>query len=115
MGWLVSKYLITAALVVLVSEVAKRSDKLGGLLAALPILTVLTLMWLNIEAQPMEKIVNHVRYTLWYVIPTLPMFVVLPWLLGRYGFWPALGLAALLTMVCFFLMRRLLLLWGIEL
>jgi len=34
MLWLISKYAITAFMVVLISEAAKRSDRLGGLLAA---------------------------------------------------------------------------------
>ena len=59
MTWIISKYLITAAMVVLISEVAKRSDKLGGLIAALPLVTVLTLVWLYVENQPTEKIANH--------------------------------------------------------
>jgi len=46
MTWIVTKYFITAGLVVLISEVAKRSDKLGALIAALPLVTVLTLLWL---------------------------------------------------------------------
>ena len=115
MGWLITKYLITAGLVVLVSEVAKRSDKLGGLMAALPIVTLITLVWLHLESQPLDKIANHARYTLWYVLPTLPMFVVFPLLLARVGFWPALGLGVLITLVCFVALGWLLRGWGIEL
>ena len=63
MAWLVTKYLITAAVVVLISEVAKRSDKLGGLIAALPMVTFLALIWLYVEKQPVEKISNHAWYT----------------------------------------------------
>ncbi len=58
MTWIATKYLITAGLVVLISEVAKRSDKLGALIAALPLVTVLTLLWLYFEKQPTEKIAN---------------------------------------------------------
>ena len=46
MSWLITKYLLTAGIVVLVSEIAKRSDKLGGLVAALPLVTILALIWL---------------------------------------------------------------------
>ena len=56
MSWLITKYLVTAGLVVAISEFAKRSDKLGGLIAALPFVTILTLIWLHIEQQPQEKI-----------------------------------------------------------
>ena len=49
MSWIVTKYLLTAGVVVLVSEAAKRSDRLGGLIAALPLVTVLALVWLYVE------------------------------------------------------------------
>jgi F0F1-type ATP synthase assembly protein I len=101
MVWVVTKYLITAALVVLVSEFAKRSDKLGALVAALPMVTILTLIWLHVEKQPAAKVANHAWYTFWYVVPTLPMFLVFPALLERLGFWPALAVCVVLTVVCF--------------
>lgn len=82
--WL--KYAITALLVVLISEFAKRSDRLGALLASLPVVTLLTLVWLYVERQPSEKIANHAYYTFWYVIPTLPMFLLFPYLLPKIGF-----------------------------
>lgn len=101
MRWLIFKYLVTAAIVVLISEVAKRTDKLGSLIAALPTITVLSLIWLYLEKQPEAKIASQAYYTFWYVLPTLPLFLVFPALLPRTGFWPALGLGALLTVVCF--------------
>lgn len=101
MPWIITKYAITAAVVVLVSEVAKRSDRLGALLASLPMVTLLALTWLHIEKQPAEKITNHAWYTFWYVVPTLPMFLLFPRLFNRFGFWPALGLSAVVTIVCF--------------
>jgi uncharacterized membrane protein (GlpM family) len=108
MPWLIVKYLLTAAMVVLISEFAKRSDKLGGLIAALPLVTVLTLIWLHVENQSTEKIANHAYYTFWYVIPTLPMFLLFPHVLRRFGFWPALSISVLVTMVCFALFALLL-------
>jgi len=101
MKWIITKYLITAAVVVLVSEAAKRSDRLGGFVAALPMITLLTLVWLHIENQPEVKLANHAWYTFWYVVPTLPMFLAFPWLLQRFGFWWTLGSCGLITMACF--------------
>lgn len=101
MSWIIVKYLITSMVVVAVSEVAKRSDRLGGLIAALPLVTLLALVWLYVEKQPAEKIANHAWYTFWYVLPTLPMFLVFPWLLPRLGFWPTLAACVLLTVLCF--------------
>jgi hypothetical protein len=101
MQYLIMKYLITAGLVVLVSELAKRSDKLGGLVAALPLVTVLTLIWLYVEQQPEAKIANHAYYTFWYVLPTLPMFLLFPYLLPKWGFVMSLLSCALFTIVVF--------------
>ncbi len=115
MAWLIFKYLVTAGVVVAVSEFAKRSDRLGGLIAALPMVTVLALIWLYVERQPQEKIANHAWYTFWYVVPTLPMFLAFPWLLPRLGFWPTLGASVLLTVGCFVLFALCVRRFGIEL
>ncbi|MFF7708632.1 DUF3147 family protein [Pseudomonas sp. NPDC007930] len=115
MYWILTKYLVTAGIVVMVSELAKRSDKLGGLVAALPLVTVLTLIWLHVEQQAPGKIARHAWYTFWYVVPTLPMFLAFPLLLPRWGFWPTLLGCVALTLVVFALfalaVRRL----GVEL
>ena len=113
--WLITKYLLTAAVVVLVSEAAKRSDKLGGFIAALPLVTVLALIWLYVEQQPQEKIANHAWYTFWYVVPTLPMFLVFPALLPRLGFWPTLLACVIITAVCFGIFALVVRRFGIEL
>lgn len=79
MSWIITKYLLTAGIVILVSKLAKRNDKMGGLVAALP------LVWLFLENQSMEKISNHALYTFWYVLPPLPMFIAFPVLLPKLG------------------------------
>lgn len=115
MAWIITKYLVTAGVVVAVSEFAKRSDRLGGLIAALPMVTVLALIWLYVENQPQQKIANHAWYTFWYVIPTLPMFLVFPWLLPRLGFWPTLGVCVVFTVICFALFAIVARWFGVEL
>jgi uncharacterized membrane protein (GlpM family) len=115
MPWIVAKYALTAAVVVLVSELAKRSDRLGGLLAALPLITVLSLIWLYVEGQPASKIANHAWYTFWYVLPTLPMFLVFPALLPRLGFWPTLLACVVITLVSFAAFTALVRRFGIDL
>jgi len=115
MLWIITKYILTAAVVVAVSEAAKRSDKFGGFMAALPLITILALVWLYVEKQPMEKIANHAWYTFWYVIPTLPMFLVFPALLSRLGFWPTLGVCVVMTTLLFGLFALVVRRFGIEL
>ena len=115
MAWIVTKYLITAAVVVFISEVAKRSDKVGGLIAALPMVTFLALIWLYVEKQPVEKISNHAWYTFWYVVPTLPMFLAFPFLHDRFGFWPTIAACIGITVVCFVGFALIVKQFGIEL
>jgi uncharacterized membrane protein (GlpM family) len=115
MTWIISKYALTALVVVLVSELAKRSDKLGGLLAALPLISILSLIWLYLENQSAEKIANHAWYTFWYVVPTLPMFLAFPLLLPRLGFWPTLLACTVISAVSFVLFALLVKRFGIQL
>lgn len=115
MAWLITKYAITAALVVLISEIAKRSDKIGALIAALPMVTVLAMIWLYLEHQPEAKISNHAWYTFWYVLPTLPMFLAFPFLLPRFGFWASLIISAAVTVACFVLLAAVVKRFGIVL
>ena len=115
MAWIITKYLLTAGMVVFVSEVAKRSDRLGGLVAALPLMTLLTLAWLYVENQPEEKIANHAYYTFWYVIPTLPMFLLFPYLLPKLGFWLTMLASVVLTLICYGLFALVMKNFGVEL
>lgn len=115
MAWMITKYLTTAFVVVLVSEFAKRSDRIGALIASLPLVTFLSLVWLYLEKQPESKLSNHAIYTFWYVVPTLPMFLVFPYLLPKLGFWMTLGACVLLTIVCFMAWAIFARMFGVEL
>ena len=115
MTWLIAKYALSAAVVVLISEIAKRSGRLGGLIAALPLITVLALVWMHVEGQSQSRVSDFARYTFWYVLPTLPMFLVFPVILPRIGFWLSLIACAALTVLCFYLLAFGVRRFGVEL
>ena len=116
MTLLITKYALTALIIVGVSEIAKRSDRLGALIASLPFVTILVLFWLFVEKQPTEKLANHAYYTFWYVLPTLPMFLVLPLLLRKgMHFVLAMVICAALTVFCFWLTAVLVKKMGVDL
>jgi hypothetical protein len=104
MTYLVLKTLISAILIVAVSEIAKRSPAFGALVVSLPIISLLAILWLWRDTGDATRIANHAEATFWYVLPSLPMFLALPWLL-RHGvtFWMALGLSCVLTIALYFL------------
>tara|TARA_B100000886_G_C20351198_1_gene460951 strand:+ start:592 stop:939 length:348 start_codon:yes stop_codon:yes gene_type:complete len=91
------KIIVTALIIVIVTEVAKFNDRIGGLIAALPITTFMILFWLHYENNSAEKISNHVSYTLLYVIPTLPMFLVFPYLINKFGFYWSIIISIFIT------------------
>ena len=115
MSYIIFKYIITAGLIVLISELAKISDKIGALTSALPLITISVLFWLFFENQSTEKIANHSYYTFWYVLPTLPMFLLFPWVIKHWSFWPAIVLSIGFTVVLFIVYVAVLKMFGIDL
>ena len=95
--YILLKIVITALVIVIITEVAKSNNRIGGLIAALPITTFIILFWLYYEGNSVEKISNHVSYTLLYVLPTLPMFLVFPYLINKFGFYWSIFISILIT------------------
>ncbi len=102
-----TKVLLTASIIVLVTEVAKRSDKFGGLIAALPLTTFLIVFWMYYEGASPEKISKHMTYTVFFVVPTLPMFLVFPYVIAKFGFYVAVSISLFLTALCIYLFNML--------
>lgn len=115
MWWIIFKYLTAAGVVVVVSEIAKHSDRLGAFIASLPLITVMVLMWMFVENQSTEKISNHAFYTFWYVLPSLPLLLIFPILLKSFTFWPLLLISVSVTAVLFLLCAILVRWFGVEL
>ena len=96
----VVKVLLSAGVIVAVSQLAKTNVTLGALVNSLPIVSIMAMLWLYTDTRDVEKIAALSTNTFWLVLPTLPMFLVLPWLLRRgVGFPAALASACLLTVV----------------
>ena len=81
------KVIITAIIIVIVSEIVKINDRVGGLIAALPFTTFLILFWMHYENASTEKFSNHMTFTLTYLIATVRMFLIFPICLKNFGFW----------------------------
>jgi hypothetical protein len=102
MLYLAAKALLSGLIVAAVSEIAKRSPALGALILSLPLVSILAFIWLWRENADPERIAALSQSTFWFILPTLPMFLVLPALLRNgVGFVAALGLCCLLTAMLF--------------
>jgi len=103
MWQLVAKILLTAAVVVAVSEIAKRSSFWGALLASLPLTSLLAFVWLQLETGNSQGIANLSQSIFWLVLASLPLFLILPALLrAGWSFWPSLGSACVVTVGAYF-------------
>jgi hypothetical protein len=110
------KIVVTAVLVVLISEIAKRSSVIGAILASVPLTSVLAMLWLYVETGDVNKVSALGASIFWLVIPSLALFAALPRLLDRgYNFYVSLALSIGLTAVSYFAMLSILNRVGIEL
>lgn len=105
MFYLILKATISGILIALASTLAKRYPGFGALIASLPLVSVLGMIWLWSEKPDAENMAEHAGATFWFVIPSLPMFLLIPYLMRHgAGFWPALGAGCLLTIALYALM-----------
>ena len=96
------KCLLSGLIIAVVSEVARRSPTLGALIVSLPLVSLLGILWLWRDTKDIERIAAHAESTFWYVLPSLPMFLVLPAMLrAGVGFWSSLGASCLLTVALY--------------
>ena len=99
MGFILFKILITSIIIVSITEIAKFNDKIGGLIAAMPLTTFLILFWMYYENVSENKISAHISYTLLYLIATVPMFLIFPYCLNKFGFWFTIFISIFVTLI----------------
>ena len=115
MRFLILKGLISGGVIVAISELAKRNNTAASIVHSLPLVSLLALIWIYFETRDTGLISRHMFGTFWMVLPTLPMFLIVPSLLRRgYGFGLSLGAGLLMTVVLYFLTLRLLKAAGIT-
>ena len=96
------KAAISGLLVAAVSVVARRYPGFGGLIASLPLISVLGMIWLWRDTQDPVRMASHAEGTFWFVLPSLPMFLLIPALLRQgWSFWAALALGCAVTIALY--------------
>jgi hypothetical protein len=102
MVYLFVRAAVSGILVALSAEIARRHVGWGALIASLPLVSVLGMIWLWRDTGDIGRLADYSLATVWYVLPSLPMFVVMPLLLrAGFGFWLSLVLGCALTMVLY--------------
>ena len=105
MLYLLIKAALSGAIIAIVSEVAKRYPGFGALIASLPLVSLLGMIWLWRDKPDVANMAAHAESTFWFVLPSLPMFLLMPWML-RHGiaFWPTVLAGCALTILLYLAM-----------
>src|SRR3970040_3152714 len=97
------KIIFTPAVIVVVSEIAKRSSFWAAALASLPLSSLLAVVWLYVETGNTQKVMALSHGIFWLVIPSLVLFVLFPLFLRTgWNFWISLGMASVATALAYF-------------
>ena len=116
MIYTITKVAITTILIVAISEVAKRSSLAGALLASIPLVSVLAMIWLYVYTKDIEKVSNLATSVFWLVLPSLVLFIALPLLLKQgLHFYVSLALSIGITIAAYWLLVVTLNYYGIKL
>ncbi len=111
-----TKLIVTCALIVAVSEVAKRSSLVAAVLASLPMVSILAIIWLYLDTRDVDKVAGLARSIFWLVIPSLLLFISLPILLrSGLNFYASLSVSIGVTVAGYFLMVLVLQRLGVQL
>jgi hypothetical protein len=116
MTQLIIKALLSGIVIATVSELAKSNNLVASIVHSLPLTSLLAFIWLYAGTGDSALVGRHAWGTFWFVLPTLPMFLLMPWFIKTLGgFWPALGVGIALTGALYFVTMRLLTMAGVKL
>ena len=105
MIYYITKIIISAVLITLIAEISKKSTFGGGILASIPFISVIAFLWIYVETKSVEKIAQLSTSIFWLVIPSLSMFLILPYLLKlKMNFYPAIIISICLMILCYYVM-----------
>jgi hypothetical protein len=100
-----SKAVISGLLIAIAATIARRQPALGSLIVSLPLVSVLSMIWLWRDGATSEAMAKYVGGTFWFFLPSMPMFLIIPALLRRgLTFWPALGIGCAVTILLYLMM-----------
>lgn len=115
MWYYILKVLISSVLIVLISEISKRNSLFAGIIASLPLVSILAIIWLYIDTKDIEKVSELSSSIFWFVIPSLALFISLPiFLKNGFTFYISLIFSSIITIFCYYLMILILDYFGIN-
>lgn len=99
------KAALSGAIVAAVSEIARRYPGWGGLVASLPLTSLLAMLWLWRDTGDAGRVAELSVSTMWFFLPSIPLFIALPLLIrSGIGFWASMIAVVAGTLVLYALM-----------
>ena len=98
----ITRALLSGLIIALIALIGRKAPALAALVASLPLISILAMIWLWRDTGDSVLLANHAEATFWYVLPSLPMFLIIPWMLRNgYSFWLALGAGVVMTFLLY--------------
>lgn len=102
MLYFLTKVALTGLLAATIAEIARRYPGWGGLVASLPLTSLMAMIWLWRDTGSAAQIAALSTSIFWFILPSLPLFLVIPAMIkAGFGFWPTMGCAIALTLVLY--------------
>lgn len=103
MAYYITKLIITTFLIVLISEIAKRSSLVGALLAAIPLVSILAMTWMYVDTNSSTNAVEFSNRIVWLIAPSMTLFIVFPILIKKgLSFYPSMGISIVMTILAYY-------------
>ncbi|QOP41820.1 DUF3147 family protein [Sulfurimonas marina] len=116
MTYYIVKLLITTVLIVLISEIGKRYSLAGALLAAIPLVSILAMIWMYVDTGSSSSAVEFSQRIVWLIAPSMTLFIAFPILIKKgVGFPLSMLIATTLTIAAYYSVIYVVGKFGIEL
>ncbi|MDD2451744.1 MAG: DUF3147 family protein [Sulfurovum sp.] len=116
MAYYITKLIITSLLIVVISEIGKRSSLAGALLAAIPLVSILAMTWMYIDTDSSSSVVEFSRRIVWLIAPSMTLFLVFPFLIHKgFGFYISMAVSITMTIIAYYSVIFILGKFGIKL
>ena len=103
MSYYITKLVITTLLIVLISEIAKRNSLMGAMLAAIPLVSILAMIWMYIDTNNSSSAVEFSNSIVWLIVPSMTLFISFPILIKKgFSFYPSMTVSIMMTIFAYY-------------